>query len=165
MKKRLTCIDVPAALVAWLQKTINQGVAPPTGIEEIKEGLADIEQGRSDGLLLEITDGPVTETAVPAITCKDLVIDPRARKVWRSGHDIPLTPKEFDILYFLAKNRGEVFTKEQIYQAVWGEEYLLDSSNIMAFIRKLRKKLEPSPDVPEYILTIWGIGYKFTDET
>ena len=60
---------------------------------------------------------------------------------------------------------GEVFTKEQIYQAVWESDYLLDDSNIMAFIRKLRKKIEPNPDAPEYILTIWGIGYKFNDKT
>ncbi len=57
-----------------------------------------------------------------------------------------MTPKEFDILYFLAQNRGEVFTKEQIYRAVWSEDYLLDDSNIMAFIRKLRKKIEPDPE-------------------
>ena len=78
--------------------------------------------------------------------------------------EISLTPKEFDILYFLARNRGEVFTKEQIYQAVWEHDYLMDDSNIMAFIRKLRKKIEPNPDAPEYILTIWGIGYKFNDK-
>ena len=74
------------------------------------------------------------------------------------GAEVSLTPKEFEILYFLAQNRGEVFTKEQIYKAVWSENYLLDDSNIMAFIRKLRKKIEP-----KYILTIWGIGYKFND--
>ena len=68
------------------------------------------------------------------------------------------------IMYFLAENRGEVFTKEQIYKAVWSENYLLDDSNIMAFIRKLRKKIEPNPDEPKYILTIWGIGYKFNDK-
>lgn len=80
------------------------------------------------------------------------------------GGEVSLTPKEFDILYFLARNRGEVFTKEQIYRAVWDGTYLLDDSNIMAFIRKLRKKIEPSPDEPRYILTIWGIGYKFNDQ-
>lgn len=78
--------------------------------------------------------------------------------------EVSLTPKEFDILYFLAENRGEVFTKEQIYRAVWSNDYLLDDSNIMAFIRKLRKKIEPDPDAPLYILTIWGIGYKFNDQ-
>ena len=72
--------------------------------------------------------------------------------------EIILTPKEFDILYFLAKNKGEVFTKEQIYQAVWEEDFLLSDNNIMAFIRKLGKKIEPQPDSPEYIITIWGIG-------
>ena len=60
--------------------------------------------------------------------------------------------------------RGEVFTKEQIYRAVWSDNYLLDDSNIMAFIRKLRKKIEPDPDAPRYILTLWGIGYKFNDQ-
>lgn len=80
------------------------------------------------------------------------------------GNEVSLTPKEFDLLYFLIQNRGEVFTKEQIYRAVWAEDFLLADSNIMAFIRKLRKKIEPNPDAPEYILTIWGIGYKFNDK-
>lgn len=84
-------------------------------------------------------------------------------KVLRNNIEIILTPKEFDILYFLAKNKGEVFTKEQIYQAVWEEDFLLSDNNIMAFIRKLRKKIEPQPDSPEYIITIWGIGYKFNE--
>ena len=108
-----------------------------------------------------------TDTMVPSgdsISCGALSIDLRLRRVIRDGQEIALTPKEFDILYFLARNRGEVFTKEQIYQAVWERDYLLDDSNIMAFIRKLRKKIEPNPDAPEYILTIWGIGYKFNDK-
>ena len=94
----------------------------------------------------------------------ELVINPKSRSVTRMGQAVSLTPKEFDILYFLAENRGEVFTKEQIYKAVWSENYLLDDSNIMAFIRKLRKKIEPNPDEPKFILTIWGIGYKFNDK-
>lgn len=84
-------------------------------------------------------------------------------KVLRNNIEIILTPKEFDILYFLAKNKGEVFTKEQIYQAVWEEDFLLSDNNIMAFIRKLRKKVEPQADLPGYIITIWGIGYKFNE--
>ena len=71
--------------------------------------------------------------------------------------------QEFEILYFLASNRGQVFTKEEIYTAVWAGKYYLDDSNIMSFIRKLRKKLEPDPDDPVYILTIWGVGYKFAE--
>lgn len=81
-----------------------------------------------------------------------------------SGSEISLIPKEFDILYFLAQNQGKVFTKEQIYRAVWADDYLWDDSNIMAFIRKFRKKIEPDPDAPKYVLTIWGIGYIFNDQ-
>lgn len=115
-------------------------------------------------LMLELGEDQPLATAGDTLCCGALSIDLRLRRVCRDGTDISLTPKEFDILYFLARNRGEVFTKEQIYQAVWENDYLLDDSNIMAFIRKLRKKIEPNPDSPEYILTIWGIGYKFNDK-
>ena len=104
-----------------------------------------------------------TEVNLDVLTAGELEVHPRSRRVVMEGKDISLTPKEFDILYFLIQNKGEVFTKEQIYKAVWSDNYLLDDSNIMAFIRKLRKKIEPNPDEPKYILTIWGIGYKFND--
>lgn len=97
------------------------------------------------------------------IRAENFEIYRKERKVIKNGIEVPLTPKEFDILFFLASNRGEVFTKEQIYYAVWKEGYFLDESNIMAFIRKLRKKIETNPDSPEYILTVWGIGYKFVE--
>ena len=105
-----------------------------------------------------------SDTADDGIYTGELSIHPKSRRVLRQGREISLTPKEFDILYLLAQNRGEVFTKEQIYRAVWDGDFLLADSNIMAFIRKLRKKIEPNPDAPEYILTIWGIGYKFNDQ-
>lgn len=91
------------------------------------------------------------------------MINPKSRRVLCRGQEVNLTPKEFDILYFLFQNKGEVFTKEQIYQAVWADEYMMADSNIMAFIRKIRKKIEPNPDAPEYILTIWGVGYKYNE--
>ena len=97
--------------------------------------------------------------------CSGLDVDYFTRTVTdTSGNKIHLTAKEFDLLYFLSSHKGQVFTKEQIYRAVWSDNYLLDDSNIMAFIRKLRKKIEPDPDAPRYILTLWGIGYKFNDQ-
>ena len=71
--------------------------------------------------------------------------------------------KEFDILELLARNKGQVFSKEQIYDQVWGENYFSDSRNIITYINKIRKKIEPDPSHPIYILTVWGIGYKFNE--
>ena len=130
---------------------------------ELYRGVEELISGQLDSLMLE----PGSSVSVPAndgLTCGDLTIHARSRQVLRGGEEIQLTPKEFDILYFLARNRGIVFTKEQIYQAIWEEDYYTTDSNIMAFIRKLRKKIEPNPDAPEYILTIRGIGYKFNDK-
>ncbi|MET3559292.1 DNA-binding response OmpR family regulator, partial [Streptococcus rupicaprae] len=64
--------------------------------------------------------------------------------------------------YFLASNKGRIFTKKQIYTNVWEEDYLFDDSNIMSFISKLRKKIEPNPEEPTYILTVRGVGYRFS---
>lgn len=98
------------------------------------------------------------------ILLKDMVIDKLNRTV--SVKDIPvsLTGKEFDLLLLLASNKGRVFTKKQIYSQVWEEEYAFDDSNIMSFISKLRKKIEPDPDHPFYILTVRGVGYRFNKE-
>ena len=133
-------------------------------IDEFKEGIEGLLDGSNNSLMLEIDDDTVYEEhCFDVIEIGDLTIRPKERRVLCNTQEISLTPKEYDILLFLVKNRGEVLTKEQIYQAVWDSEYLLDDSNIMAFIRKLRKKIEPNPDAPIYILTIWGIGYKFND--
>ena len=69
-----------------------------------------------------------------------------------------------DLLLFLASNKGRVFTKKQIYTQVWAEEYAFDDSNIMSFISKLRKKIEPNPEQPFYIQTVRGVGYRFNKE-
>ncbi len=75
-----------------------------------------------------------------------------------------LPPKEFDILLFLAKNQGKILTKRQIYEEVWGEEYVYDDSNIMAVISRLRKKIEENSGNPRYIQTVKGVGYRFSRE-
>ena len=80
------------------------------------------------------------------------------------GNEIHLTAREFDLLYFLSSHKGQVFTKEQIYENVWGYDNTPDASNLSSFIRKLRLKIEPYPDNPRYIITVWGVGYKFSGE-
>ena len=163
MKKNIGFAALDLPLADWLREKLRLNAPDTPAARELLEGIEELMSGQADSLMLELAQG--THAAAPAgeLRCGALSIDKRLRRVVRDGQEIALTPKEFDILCFLARNRGEVLTKEQIYQAVWEEDYLLDDSNIMAFIRKLRKKIEPNPDAPEYILTIWGIGYKFSD--
>lgn len=94
-----------------------------------------------------------------------LIINPYTRIVTdKNGKTIHLTAKEFDLLHFLSSHKGQVFTKEQIYENVWGYDNAPDTSNLSSFIRKLRLKIEPYPDNPRYIITVWGVGYKFSGE-
>lgn len=95
------------------------------------------------------------------ITAGNLIIDISKREVYKEQKLIELTAKEFDLLLFFSKNQRQVFTKKQIYHAVWNDEYTFDDNNIMVHIRRLRKKIEDNPDTPKYILTVWGVGYKF----
>lgn len=164
MKKNIGLIALDSSLIKWLVDALRTSAPQTSSARELMEGFQDLMAGTAGSLMLELREGGFPAAESQIIRCGTLSIDSRLRRVSRNGAEIALTPKEFDILCFLARNRGEVFTKEQIYQAVWENDYLLDDSNIMAFIRKLRKKIEPNPDSPEYILTIWGISYKFNDK-
>ena len=125
--------------------------------------LLDVATGRIVSVELT-TDGTQANVAQAGpIVIDQLSIDMASRRVKLAGKVVQLTPKEFDILAFLASNRGTVFSKEEIYRAVWRDQYLLDDSNIMAFVRKIRKKIEPEPDNPRYLLTVWGVGYKVAE--
>ena len=87
---------------------------------------------------------------IDSISLKDMVIDKLNRTVTVKDIPVLLTGKEFDLLLFLASNKGRVFTKKQIYSQVWEEEYAFDDSNIMSFISKLRKKIEPDSPYAAY---------------
>lgn len=129
---------------------------------ELAPIFADIASGRLTSVELMLA-GSQPGSGTEPIVIDRLSIDLASRTVKVLGVPASLTPKEFDILAFLATNRGTVFSKEEIYRAVWRDEYLLDDSNIMAFVRKIRKKIEPEPDNPRYLLTVWGVGYKMTE--
>ena len=98
------------------------------------------------------------------LALKGMTIDKADRIVKVNDIPVELTSREFDLLAFLASNKGRIFTKKQIYTQVWENEYAFDDSNIMSFISKLRKKIEPDPDNPFYILTVRGVGYRFNKE-
>ena len=107
---------------------------------------------------------PTSSTETDCMVFQGMTIDNLNRLVFMNDVQVELTGKEFDLLSFLAANKGKVFTKKQIYTHVWEEEYAFDDSNIMSFISKLRKKIEPDPEHPFYILTVRGVGYRFNME-
>ena len=94
---------------------------------------------------------------------KDLVIDVNERRVMRSGSEVDLTHTEFDLLAFLAQNAGKVLSREKILNTIWGYEYPIETRVIDVHIRNLRRKIEPQPARPFYILAVPGIGYRFTN--
>lgn len=116
---------------------------------------------RVSSLLRRYTVFNASNISEKFITVGKLSIDKLGRVVCKNGLLLELTAKEYDLLLFLAEHQGQVFTKKQIYRAVWNDEYVFDDNNIMVHIRRLRKKIEDNPENPKYILTVWGVGYKF----
>src|SRR5437868_5965216 len=90
-----------------------------------------------------------------------LEIDQDARRARLDGAVVELTPREFELLLFLARHPGEAFTREQLMSRVWQFSFYVDTSTVTVHIRRLRTKLEPDPARPRFIETVWGVGYRF----
>jgi DNA-binding response OmpR family regulator len=92
-----------------------------------------------------------------------LRIDPARRTAERDGTRIDLTTLEFDVLWFLASRPGHVFSREALMQQVWGSDRIVGDRSIDNLVSRLRKKIEPDPDRPRHLQTVWGAGYRFAD--
>ncbi|WP_159887511.1 response regulator transcription factor [Paenibacillus puerhi] len=90
-----------------------------------------------------------------------LAIDGLSRVVKVDGQEVPLSRKEFDLLYYLASNPGRTYTHEQLFRQIWGQESFNDTRTIIVHVSNLRKKIEPDPSCPQYIINVHGVGYKF----
>ena len=90
----------------------------------------------------------------------DLVLNTEMHEVTVKGNEVRLTPTEYKILEVMCKNRNKVFTVEELYEFIWKEKYSVSDTSIMVHITKLRRKIENDSKKPEYIKTVWGIGYK-----
>ncbi|MGI6096917.1 MAG: winged helix-turn-helix domain-containing protein [Dethiobacteria bacterium] len=104
-----------------------------------------------------------TDNIKKVIKLDTLRIDLLQRKVYLKNKQVDLTAKEFALLSFLASNPGQVFSREQLLEQVWGYNYYGDARTVDVHIRHLREKLELDPKNPEMILTVWGVGYKFRE--
>ena len=98
-----------------------------------------------------------------ALEFDGLRLDPASRAVTLRGEALALTAKEFDLLWFFARHPRQVFTRSQLLDNVWGYEFYGDASTVTVHIRRLREKIERDPSQPRYLLTVWGVGYKFED--
>ncbi|MEO6547878.1 MAG: response regulator transcription factor [Ferruginibacter sp.] len=116
--------------------------------------------------MLRRTDISATDTGVKdkIITFDNFVVDPQKRKVLSGSKKIELTPKEFDLLYLFMSNPGKSYSRENLLTLIWGYEFSGYEHTVNSHINRLRAKIEKDMNKPKYILTTWGIGYRFTDE-
>ena len=97
------------------------------------------------------------------LTKGELVLNLNAYSVMKNGKKVELTAKEFEILKLLMKNPKKVYTKEQLYSQIWNDAYMGDENAVNVHISRLRNKIEDNPRDPDYVVTVWGIGYKLGD--
>lgn len=97
------------------------------------------------------------------LTKGELVLNLNAYSVMKNGKKVELTAKEFEILKLLMKNPKKVYTKEQLYSQIWNDAYMGDENAVNVHISRLRNKIEDNPRDPNYVVTVWGIGYKLGD--
>ena len=94
------------------------------------------------------------------IHIQDVVIEPKTWKVWKSGKELKLPNREFELLRFLAQNPNIVFSKETLFEKIWGYEYVSDAATVSVHINRLREKIEDDARNPKIIETVWGAGYR-----
>jgi two-component system KDP operon response regulator KdpE len=97
----------------------------------------------------------------PVVTTRDFTVDLAAKRVTRDGADVRLTPTEWQLLEILVRNRGRLITQKQLLKDVWGPSYGSESNYLRVYVAQLRRKLEPEPSRPRYLLTEPGMGYRF----
>lgn len=105
--------------------------------------------------------GAVATLDIQPLELDGLRIDPAARTAHVAGEQVLLTPREFDLLLFLASHPAVVFSRAQLMELVWQFPSYSDSSTVTVHIRRLRAKIEPDPENPSFIQTVWGVGYRF----
>jgi two-component system response regulator ResD len=116
---------------------------------------------RVEAVLRRARGGGEEEQDAAPLSFDSLAIDPAARAVSLAGEPIGLTQREFDLLLFLARHPGRVFSRDQLIDLVWRLPFCNDSSTVTVHVRRLRAKIEPDPGRPRFIQTVWGVGYRF----
>jgi len=149
MTKPFGVAELMARVRALLRRR-GSGRPAMAGDAEMASGGADAGKG-------------VTVTARKLIEFRDLVIDRDKRKVTMRGERLELTPKEFDLLWLLAEHPGKTFSRHELLEMIWGFAFQEYEHTVTSHMNRLRIKIEPNLNKPEYILTTWGAGYRFAE--
>lgn len=153
----LTARSEGADLLMGFESGADDYVTKPFNILELK--------ARVRALLRRASIAAAPESrAVPSVLSRgNISVDEERRRVLRDGVPVELTVKEFDLILFLMRNPGRVYSRENLLDLVWGYDYQGDTRTVDVHIRRLREKLEKDSAKPEYIITKWGVGYYFAD--
>lgn len=116
---------------------------------------------RVKAVLRRASAKPLVDPQAQPIVRGRVSINPTTHQVWVQDKEIALTAKEFDLLWFLMNHPGQVFSRDQLLDRVWGFDFFGDASTVTVHVRRLREKVEQDATRPEHILTVWGVGYKF----
>ena len=139
---------------------VTKPFSPSELVARVKAHLARYERLIGSNMpqndIIEIRGIKIDKTAR-----RGLKIDTTARRVWVNGEEKQFTTKEFDLLTFLAENPNHVFTKEELFRKIWDMESIGDIATVTVHIKKIREKIEMNTNKPQYIETIWGVGYRF----
>jgi two-component system OmpR family response regulator len=141
--------------VIGLEMGADDYLAKPFGMRELMARVRALIRRSS-----QRTDQSAAEDGT-VVRVGEVELDARGRTVRRGEEEIALKPKEFDLVFFLARNAGQVFTREQLLEKVWGYDFFGGSRTVDVHMRWLREKLEPDPPRPRHLLTVRGVGYKF----
>jgi len=127
----------------------------------VRELLARIRAFLRRTQLLNLPTFIVEKPVPPVLRAGNIEVDVQGHRVFRNGLPVPLSPKEFELLSFLAQHRGQVFNRVHLIERIWGNNYTGTDRTVDAHIRALRKKIEDNPEKPEHLITVHGFGYKF----
>ncbi len=159
------CSDIPVLMLSARSQDIDKIMGLTTGADDyLTKPFNPLELiARVKALLrryLYLNPSKQESQDGSVISIRGLRIDRSSHTVTVYGREVALTPTEFEILYLLMKNKGIVLSAEDIFERVWRERYYESNNTVMVHIRKIREKIEENPSKPEFIKTVWGVGYK-----
>jgi two-component system response regulator VicR len=156
---------VPIILLTAKGDIVDKSIGFKAGADDylVKPFIAEELQLRIEALLRRGRKGRTRGYLPDVLTFEGLEIEAKKRRVVAQGRIVELTPKEFHLLYMLACNPGEVFTRDQLIEDIWGPDYVGEATGITVLIHRLREKVEPDPHESRYVQTVWHVGYRFGD--